>query len=77
MKIANLICFIIFSYEVPPNQQIYVYSTAIRHESPGAWTYLRDKFENSDFASIKLTVLIALAHSQDPSNLKRLLKEEY
>ncbi|XP_023246433.1 aminopeptidase N-like [Copidosoma floridanum] len=67
--------FLLFSYEIPPNQKTFAYCTAIRHGNQDDWNYLKKKLEESNFATEKINILTALGCSKTKDNLKLLLND--
>ncbi|OXU26579.1 hypothetical protein TSAR_012204 [Trichomalopsis sarcophagae] len=61
------------SYRVPPNQQSIVYCMAVKHGSSRNWDYLWQKFEKSNSGAEQLTILSALACSENSTDLERFL----
>ena len=56
---------------IPPNQKSFVYNAIIRENISDAWNYLWDNLVNSNYAIEKETYWMALAHSQNATNLEK------
>ena len=68
---TNFYHCVLQSYTVPTNQQNFVYCIAIKYGSLEDWDFLWKKFEESDSAVHRMTILSGLACSQNSTNLRR------